>query len=84
MSDCKENVLEMIRTALTANKQVDFCRCKPGRFPDTTCTYCKIDKGLTMAEACIIASVGRLDVMRVNMSEVQKEIETKLKWLLEE
>jgi len=84
MSDCKENVLEMIRTALTANRNTDFCTCKYPGDGVGLCNYCKIDKGLTMAEACIIASVGRIDVMRSNMVAMQAEIEGKLKALLEE
>jgi len=84
MSDCKENVLEIIREALTANRMADFCTCRPAGMLDGKCAYCKIDEGLTMAEACIIASVGRIDVMRHKMVAMQAEIEGKLKALLEE
>jgi len=84
MSKCKENVLEMIRTALTANRMTDFCTCKYPGDGVGLCNYCKIDRGLTMAEACIIASVGRIDVMRANMVEMQAEIEEKLKRILGE
>jgi len=81
---CKENVLEMIQEALTANRNTDFCTCKYPGDGVGLCNYCKIDRGLTMAEACIIASVGRIDVMRSNMVAMQAEIEAKLKALLEE
>jgi len=82
--DCKENVLEMIDAALAANRKTDFCTCKYPGNGCGICNYCKIDRGLTVAKACIIASVGRLDVMRSNMVAMQEEIEGKLKAILEE
>ena len=82
--DCKENVLEMIDRSLTANRAEGFCTCKYGHNPEDYCNYCKIYTGLTVARACIVASVGRLDVMRSNMVEMQAEIEGKLRKLLEE
>jgi len=84
MSDCKENVLEMIDVALTANNNDDFCQCLHVREANKPCTYCKIETALHVARACIVASVGRLDVMRSNMVAYQKEIEEKLKRILEE
>jgi len=83
-NDCKENVLEMIDAALTANNNDDFCQCRYGRDKEWPCTYCKINGGLTVARACIVASVGRIDVMRTNMMIVQAEIEEKLRKLLED
>ena len=82
--DCKENVLEMIDRALSANRAEGFCTCKYGHNPDDYCNYCKIYTGLTVARACIVASVGRIDVMRSNLVACQKEIEGKLRKLLEE
>jgi len=84
MSDCKKTVLEMIDAALTANRMTDFCTCRPAGMLDGKCAYCKINEGLTMAEACIIASVGRIVVMRSNMVAMKEEIEEKLKRILEE
>jgi len=82
--DCKETVLEMIDEALSANRRADFCICRPGDRIDNMCAFCKINTGLSAARACIVASVGRLDVMRSNMVAYQKEIEEKLKRILEE
>ena len=82
--DCKENVLEMIDAALTANNNDDFCHCLHVMDTKKPCTYCKIETALHVARACIVASVGRIDVMRANMVAVRAEIEGKLKRLLEE
>ena len=84
MSDCKENVLEMIDAALTANRQGGYCSCVYHVADVGWCNHCKIRKGLEEARACIVASVGRLDVMRSNMIEMQAEIEEKLKRILGE
>jgi len=83
MSDCKENVLEMIDAASTANNNKDFCTCQYETRNAGPCTYCKIETALRAARACIVASVGRLDMMRVNMMIVQADIEEKLRILLE-
>jgi len=84
MSNCKENVLEMIDVALTANNNDDFCQCLHVMDAKKPCTYCKIETALHVARACIVASVGRIDVMRTNMMIVQAEIEEKLRKLLED
>lgn len=81
--DCKENVLEMIDQALEANSNDDFCQCQHNTIVNKPCTYCKINSALHTARACIVASVGRIDVMRANMIEMQAEIEGKLKAILE-
>jgi len=83
-NDCKENVLEMIDTALTANRKDRYCTCRYDAYGADICNCCKVIGGLTAARACIVASVGRLDVMRSKMVEMQAEIEGKLKKLLEE
>ena len=81
--DCKENVLEMIEAAITANRKIDFCTCSYSHGLNDYCNHCKINHGLAAAKACIVASVGRIDVMRTNMMIVQAEIEEKLRKLLE-
>ena len=81
--DCKENVLEIINEALTANRKADFCTCRYDTAGRDVCNYCKIFEGLTAARACIVASVDRISIMRGNMVAVQKEIEAKLRKLLE-
>lgn len=83
MSDCKENVLEMIDAAMTANRTESFCTCRYDTDGVDRCNYCKIFEGLTVARACIVASVGRIDMMRTNMMIVQADIEEKLRILLE-
>ena len=83
MSDCKENVLEMIDGALRALNLESFCTCG---YPVGTvefCNYCKVHKGLLAARVCIVASVDRISIMRANMVAVQQEIEEKLKRILE-
>ncbi len=83
-SDCKENILEMIEGALTANRTENYCTCTFYGEEIGACNYCKIDQGLRAAKACIIASVGRLDMMRANMLIMQVEIEEKLRRIMEE
>jgi len=84
MSDYKEEVLEMIDVALAANNKDDFCQCKHRKALEINrpCTYCKINIALYTARVCIVASVGRLDVMWSNMVAMQVEIEKKLKRIL--
>jgi len=84
MSECKENVLEIIDKAFRANHLGGYCNCRFGGNKEDMCNYCKIEEGLTVARACIVASVGRLDVMRSNMFAIQEEIEGKLRAILEE
>ena len=84
MSDCKENVLEMIDEAIQISGRQMHCTCIYLVEEVGVCAYCKVRRGLRVARACIIASVGRIDVMRSNMVEMQAEIEEKLKRILEE
>ena len=84
MSDCKENVLEMIDEALRANKSEDFCTCRYDTAVFDRCTYCKISEGLTTAKACIVMSVDRIDIMRAKLRRAQVEIIRKLRVIVEE
>ena len=83
MSDCKEHVLEMIDEAMGRNEVAWHCTCRYPIVDSDVCNYCKIDLALKAAKACIVASVGRLDIMRTNMMIVQADIEEKLRILLE-
>lgn len=83
MSECKENILEMIEAAITANRLEGFCECVYPVVGGNVCNYCRVDTALRTASACIIASVGRVDILRANIFTVQREIEGKLKRLLE-
>jgi len=69
MSDCKENVLEMIDEAVKANYQRGICECHCLGNLNKRCSYCKIKEALQTSRACIVSSVGRLDVIRSNMVE---------------
>ena len=80
---CKENVLEIIDGALTANRKADFCTCQYSHEATGYCNHCTINNGLRAARACIVASVDRISIMRANMVAVQAEIEAKLRKLLE-
>ena len=77
MSMCKEDVIELIDEALTVNILRHSCSCQQDGVKAGDCTYCKIQIALKTARACIVASVGRLDVMRSNMLAMQEEIEEK-------
>jgi len=84
MSQCKENVLEMIDQAFRANHLGGYCTCRYPTVHNVACNYCKIEEGLTVARACIVASVEWIDVM-MNMGDAMQElIEKQLKGLMEE
>jgi len=84
MDKCKENVIEMIDIAIWVNKLERFCVCVYPVVGGNICNYCKIERGLKTARACIIASVDKISIMRANMVAAQAEIEEKIKKLLGE
>jgi len=80
----KENVLELIDQAMTANRAEGVCTCRYSENGKRGCNYCKILEGLMAAKACIVASVGGFDMIRMIMTIVQTDIEEKLRILPED
>jgi len=83
MSDYKKNVIEMIDIAMVANRAEGVCTCRFDSDGVRGCNYCRILEGLMAAKACIVASVGGFDMIRMIMTIVQTDIEEKLRILPE-
>lgn len=84
MNRCKDTVIEMIDEAVGANYSRGVCECGRPGLNGNKCNYCKIKEALQMSRSCLITSVVRIERLRSNMAEMQKEIEAKLRKLLEE
>lgn len=84
MSECKENVIEMIDRAIKTNNNTSACVCIYPGGDENLCNHCTINLALKTSRACIVTSVDKISVMQTNFIGIQKEIEIKLKKLLEE